>query len=561
MKKMNVFTNNDLNAEVVALFLDKSIISRFKTIQQYLDHEGLKIDDQEHKKLIKYVEKKVYTQVKYYAHLMYHYMTVSGDWGSPGEQQVKITFCRNLLGIEPKAPITAEQVESFDVMVAETIKKLKLDQMSASTAEFELKNYKFKMFGQMFELFKGAQINIFLQFCGSDYFLHCGQYGKQMEFIMGRGNRSVRKGYNVTFVTKEVIRTPNNVMSMAAIIGHQNIYIRLESLKVIFNQKWIQIFDYNEMDMLSIFGSDAWNISEGIKLNVLSLYNINSKEELIQKEDTFLKDMAETILYHEFGHGVIQNDIIPFEFGAIGEGTKIYGENIYTALLEFLADFCPTYNDVKGPIRNMIDISKTDINRAKKMYLMYLSDTWFYNTEDTYMFTYSDMMALILIKYMSRQDNLLVIDFKQMAIDFEYNKDNPSSVFDKIMQLYIQDMTELKDIIVNANFNVSGQSLNYKKIREFLIEEFRKNDGFVHTETYEFMVPFWTNVLGYVQKLSEQNEALNLFLTQRQDKILKKLLVLSCGKSKAMEYEYNCRNYIMDQMKALNILAINENQS
>ena len=160
--------------------------------------------------------------------------------------------------------------------------------------------------------------------------------------------------------------------------------------------------------MLTIHSDPFWNIAEGIKQLVLEKYDIETKESLIEKESTFLNDMSETILYHELGHGIIQHNILPYELGAIGEASKLYGENIYTAILEFLADFSPEHNKLKGPIQNMITISKTDRNRAKRMYLMYMSDTWFYNTDDTYMYTYSDLMTLILIRYISKDD----IDFE-----------------------------------------------------------------------------------------------------------------------------------------------------
>ena len=79
---------------------------------------------------------------------------------------------------------------------------------------------------------------LLLKFSGSNKFLHAGQYGKQMEFIMGSGISETKQGYDITHV-KELIRTPNNVMSMAAIIGHQSIYIRLESLKKLYLHKWV----------------------------------------------------------------------------------------------------------------------------------------------------------------------------------------------------------------------------------------------------------------------------------------------------------------------------------
>ena len=375
-----------------------------------------------------------------------------------------------------------------------------------------------------------------------------------MELIYGKGRLKKYHGYTVTFVKKEYIRTPNNVMSMAAIIGHQNIYVRLESLSTIFAQKWLQIFDYNEFEMLTIHSDPFWNIAEGIKQKVLELYNINEKEELIAKEKTFINDMSETILYHELGHGIIQHNILPFELGAIGEASKIFGENIYTAILEFLADFSPVHDKLMGPIQNMIKISKTDKNRAKRMYLMYMSDTWFYNTEDTYMYTYSDLMTLILIRYLKEDD----IDFKLMEKELTYDPENtsPKSHFERIISLYKADIEELKTMCENATFTIAGNDLDYKKIRDFLIEEFRKNDGFVHVETYEFLVPFWSNVLGYIITVSNSKQLVEDYMKQQQDKTLKKLLVLSCGKETAMKYKFDHRQYIMERMTKLNMLPL-----
>ena len=83
----------------------------------------------------------------------------------------------------------------------------------------------------------------------------------------------------------------------------------------------------------------------------------------------------------------------------------------------------------------------------------------------------------------------------------------------------------------------------------------------MHIDTYEFLVPYWTNILGYVQKLSSASEALDSFIKQRQEKALKKMLVLSCGKEKAQQYKFDHRNYIVDRMKELQFLAIDENLS
>ena len=556
MARLKLFDEKQqFHADVVAIFLDKSKINRYKTLLDYSNSNKLSLDKEEYQKFTKSVEKIIYDQVFYYAHLMYHYMETSGDWGEPGEQQVKITFCRNLLNVDPKIHLTSEHAKTFTETVKTSIKALKINTFTKEIARQQLRQYKFKIFGEDYETYKAIFLDKILKFSGSNKFLHAGQYGNQMEFIFGSGKQQHKHGYNVTFVQKESIRTPNNVMSMAAIIGHQNIYIRLESLKTIFAQKWVQIFDYNEFEMLTIHSDPFWNIAEGIKQLVLEKYQIDSKEKLIEKEKVFINDMSETILYHEFGHGIIQHNILPFELGAIGEASKIYGENIYTSILEFLADFSPNHDGLKGPIQNMIAISKKDRERAKRMYLMYMSDTWFYNTDDTYMYTYSDLMILILIRYLTPND----INFELMEKELDFNKSGSKSHFDRIIDLYQADITELKSMCENATFDIKGTDMNYKKIRDFLIEEFKRNDGFVHVDTYEFLVPYWSNVLGYVKSVSNSKALVEEFLKQRQEKALKKVMILSCGKETAQKYQYDHRQYIMDRMTEFEILAINTN--
>ena len=223
-------------SELIDILLDKASVNRYKTLADYCEANKLNLDEEELKQFIKKVEKTIYDQVVYYAHLMYHYMETSGDWGEPGEQQVKITFCRNLLKVDPKVHLDADHAAKFNEKVKETIQKLKINTLSAEVAKQQLRQYKFKLFGKEFETFKALELDRYLKFSGSNKFLHARQYGAQMEFIMGSGKHKDYHGYHVTFVQKEYIRTPNNVMSMAAIIGRQNIYIRLESLNHICSE-------------------------------------------------------------------------------------------------------------------------------------------------------------------------------------------------------------------------------------------------------------------------------------------------------------------------------------
>ena len=100
--------------------------------------------------------------------------------------------------------------------------------------------------------------------------------------------------------------------------------------------------------------------------------------------------------------------------------------------------------------------------------------------------------------------------------------------------------------------------MNYnKKVREFLIGEFQKMMDLFMLKR-EFLVPFWTNILGYVQNISNSNEILQTYLKEQQEKTLKKMMILSCGKETAQKYNFDHRRYIKDRMESLNFLAIDE---
>ena len=152
---------NQFHSDVVQVFLDKAQVNRYKSITDYCEQNNLKLDKSELLAFTKKIEKLFYDQIYYYAHLMYHYMETSGDWGEPGEQQVKITFCRNLLKVDPKIHLDMKHAEEFNKKVKETIKTLKINTIAADTAKKQLRFYKFNFFGKEFETFRSAELNSF----------------------------------------------------------------------------------------------------------------------------------------------------------------------------------------------------------------------------------------------------------------------------------------------------------------------------------------------------------------------------------------------------------------
>ena len=547
--------NNKITKELDDIIFDSAINNRYPTLKNYLAIQKISYNEEDLKKVLFSIEKSIFKQVYYYAHLIYYIMEESGNWGEAGEQQIKLSFCRNLLDKDPEIPLVQDDASDFLAKVEENIVKLGIKEISLDEAKKQLKDTKFVVFDHIYSSYKANEINRVLSFLGSDKFLQSGFYGEEKEFIFGKGSLEHKLGYDIVYLEKELSRTPNNIIAMAAIIGNREIFIRKESLKTIFVQKWLEIFNYDEDEKFDIKTNIYRNISEGIKNKTLSLYNVKEKADLERVSEKFINEMGETILYHELGHGITQHDILPLENAAIGEATKILGENIYTSMLEFLADFAPPFEGIIGPIHNMIQISKKDRKKAERMYYMYFSDTWFFDTTDEYMYIYSDLMALILLKYIDHNQE---VNFEQLEHDISFEKDRTQkdklSMFERILELFIWDTQEIRSIAEKAVFTIMNNKYDYKKIRGLMLEEFKRNDGYVKTDTYEFLVPFWTNMLGYILKLSDSADKLRNYVRDQQKITLMKMLVLSCGKKKAESLQYNHRNHIIEQFKDLNLL-------
>ena len=105
----------------------------------------------------------------------------------------------------------------------------------------------------------------------------------------------------------------------------------------------------------------------------------------------------------------------------------MFGETIFTTILEVLADIAPLYQGGMGPLKAMAQHAVHDREAATARFYLYLSDVFFYDTQDMYMFPYSDFILAIMLCYMTPMDTKNscfvsketrydgLIDFKQMS--------------------------------------------------------------------------------------------------------------------------------------------------
>ena len=267
--------------------------------------------------------------------------------------------------------------------------------------------------------------------------------------------------------------------------------------------------------------------------------------------------MGETILYREIGHGIIQHEILSPEDSALGEATRIFGENIYTAFHEILAEIAPRHKHLRGALLNMAMIAKKDYSRAERMYYMYLSDTWFFDTQDEYMYLYSELMAVVLLKFLDSSGR---VRFDRLEKEFEWKRKKSKSLLDKIVQWFSEDLHYLQSICKSADYIIEGERRNFKWVKKEIEREIRENEPKhkkIVRNSQDFWAPFWNQVFSYLKKYSQSGDEVQKFLDSQQHKILKKVMISYVGRVQSAEVNYDGKAWVVKKLKELEILAIN----
>ena len=136
------------STDLLQLIDDKSITNRYDSLKAYFDGEKVAFNAKELASLVKRVDATIYKQVSHYAHLMYHSMELNNEWGDPGEQQVKISFCRNLLQIDASRQLTQADAMEFMNQIETNLEEKGIKSLSGAEAKAQLKQYIFTLLGK-----------------------------------------------------------------------------------------------------------------------------------------------------------------------------------------------------------------------------------------------------------------------------------------------------------------------------------------------------------------------------------------------------------------------------
>jgi hypothetical protein len=417
-------------------------------------------------------------EVRRAALCLYQYLIITQDWGEIGDYQIRQSFFENVSG-------WIGQLGDPEVYLQTEIARFPFADWDQNQLAAALSDWTLTVGDTSITIHQAEKINRLLRAIRSTHRLQAGYHGKVLEMIWGRTSEEKIGPYWAMTFTSEIARTPHVVGSMAAVIGNGEIFVRDEALRYVFDIKWQPYFDHRSTFVTPDLTHQASHrVKQAVALSYLEAYGVS------EAKPYFLGDLAQTVLYHEVGHGIAQDHFLEAELSGFAEATRVFGENIYTVLHEFLADFVPDVpiQRLHSALTNILAIACQNPERAFRMYAMYVSDTWFFDTPDAYMYLYSDLTSFLLSVYLTGP---ATVDFDRLATDIGPDVAHPGPLLALVKTRFHAALASLQKRVAQSEICFEGRRVALADIRNSLLSECHAG---VHQGS--IWAQYWSKVLG-----------------------------------------------------------------
>lgn len=548
-KKLPIFKDvNRLDSAIEDILFDVSITNAFDSLSVYCQEKKLSVLESDFTALRQGTEKKLSSQLHLYTVLLYCRMQLENDWGDAGEMQTTSSFARHVLKKKADEELSHKDLVLFEKWLFKQKDTHQLHDATQAGITNWIRHFTLSLWGHHFPMDKMEDVNRLLRFIGSDTRMTFSLQGKKQNLIYFTYKKMKVGLHDVIWIRDELVRSPYVITALAAFSYEREVYVRKESLNTIYEQKWLQFLRMSDSEKVMARYHPERAISEGIKQHVFDCYQTHTIDEAQRTKKQMIKDLSETVVLHEFGHVVVNHDVMKPEVGSVIEASHVLGYNIFFSMLELLADFSPKKERLYGPLYNMYRISKANPIRAKRLFYMYVSDVWFYDTEDTYMYDYADLILLILLRYIKEDKE---IDFEKIYMDLDLK--NSDSLLSELLQAIENNAAALVEMAESAIYTINQEQLSYVDIKRLVYKNFEKHGPIKDPNSYTFLSNYWKLILLYVLKISDKSDAVQRYLEQKKQDELRWLFTRCAGKKEADTYRGQYRMYIMDRFDALGL--------
>lgn len=437
------------------IHLTSDILSKYSSFDEWVTQTGIEAPSSA---IVRGgIESDLIRQATYFALLQFWQHEQTDIWGEVGEDASRLSFLRIILGLEEDLSVNSIHIERFNTQLHHLYDEFHISEVPIDSIKDRLAEYRFRLAGNEYQLHDSEWINRLLEFVGSTLCIQSGDYGHERELILGHGKTFHFDEYRVVDLTNEVMRTANMVTSLAAAIGHNQIFVRHAALQGIFQLKWESFMAYPHI----YHHSPEYEAGHQLKKLTCASYAIDSTEDLGNRRTEFLNDMRENILFHELGHAVIQHRLLPSHIATFSEASKIINHPLIHSLLELLAEIAPQNGGILGPLWNIVQVAKVRPERAMRMFWMYVSDTWFFDTPDDYMYFYSDLVAVTFGAAIHADGTLNLDHFESVVWGQDGILDQMTTMVSRLCQSIMDEME-------TVSYVIEDQSMSFVDAREWV---------------------------------------------------------------------------------------------
>jgi len=471
--------NNELTKEFRNIFFNDMIPKEEKlnTIKKQ-EYKLLKVQY--------FVKEFVYRKLKELALIQTLAMQKKNDWGVMGEERVMVSFCRNIMNVPSDMEVTYFSADCLHRILNEV--DLRYEYKSGDEYIEIIKNWSLEIFGRKYTLDNLSNINKeLLELLDANYYVYVVNDRRQykVEFIFGEMVETQIEEHKVFLMKEEFIRSPQWVLTIVARVFGDSTVIREEAYKVVFFNKWQRFYAQSKLERRQALRHPNSSIREGLKERALLLYDAASVDDVIKIKDTFIKEMVDGIIFHEYGHHHSYDDMEPIHYASHSSFRQ--DGNIIHVIPEAFADW-------KGAMPRFCELAaKNDVKRASRCYLVYMNDNWFVDEEEEFLPLMSYVLVGLAISFIETDGS---VNFKRLTAEV-------GKIYSFLLDKFKNVMNELLDVIRNSEYDLGIKQLNFTQLENELFEMYKQSkkvESLDKLRTYNY---FWVNVMEHLKKFSK----------------------------------------------------------
>ena len=414
-------------------------------------------------------------------------------------------FIRHSLSLPVNHIINDQDKKKFNKQLNDIKNKYNLDNHSILDLNKVILSLKINLNNKTYTFLDFDFLNKCLKFLEIDKVLLQYYFDEKLSLIYAK-NTIFSQLSNAYLLKDEEVRSSNLPPSLAALNIDEHIYLRSEAINLIYEFKW-KVVDDNMLTINALFLTDEENIGLNFKKQYLKLFS-NKNEEQIKKQ------IIENVFFHEKGHEV-SNSILHTNFVGFCLASKSVNASLFHDIYEVLADICSSENNAKGTLKNILKIAKKDSPKATQLFYLYLSDTWFFDTEDEYMFDYSLFIHIIM---QSAINTDLSINFEKLQIDLNF--EDPNSFYTQLVTSLNSQFEEINKFFQSIKYIDKLKKVSFFTLQTDVEDYINEQVGFLDKSSYDYKAKCWNVFFNKLKLIVFDRKTLSKHIKKAESKIL-----------------------------------------